>query len=191
MEISRILYATCSVAYFEEFPPNIPFLFPLQQLVTIVPSTVYPKKPLHPDSAHSPPFVWWETAVRSLHTRIAFARWATREFSPPHTFHLQHPVNSVALLQTFCSLPSSLGAGCSTIELDSQMQSRGDHDLPDYDGLCSCSLVCLSTFQSSHLASSSPADQPIKWFPRSVAFANSNNYVFCVTLCHIVLLPFL
>lgn len=45
MEISQSLCATCSTAYFEEFPSNIPFLFPLQQLVTIVPSTVYPKKP--------------------------------------------------------------------------------------------------------------------------------------------------
>lgn len=166
-------------SYFEEFPPNIPFLFPIQQLVTIVLSTVYPKKPLHPDSAHSPPFAWWQTAFRSLHTCIAFARWATAVSFPPHTLHLQHPVTSVALLQTLCSLPSCLGAVCSTTEPDSQVLSRGDNELPNYDGLRSCSPICLSTFQSACLANGSPAGQPMKWFPRSVAFANSINNAFC------------
>lgn len=134
-------------SYFEEFPPNIPFLFPIQQLVTIVLSTVYPKKPLHPDSAHSPPFAWWQTAFRSLHTCIAFARWATAVSFPPHTLHLQHPVTSVALLQTLCSLPSCLGAACSTTEPDSQVLSRGTMSSPTMMG---CALAAPYVFPLSN-----------------------------------------
>lgn len=56
---------------------------------------------------------------------------------------------------------------------------QGDNELPNYDGLRSCSPICLSTFQSACLANGSPAGQPMKWFPRSVAFANSINNAFC------------